>query len=249
MNYSKSSASLPNKRKLVDVEEPFQDTPHETPTQVDNYYGEYDEGSDSEPEKEGNEHNTEPFEEDDEQSSEDDEDNDDDEEYLRDPRKAAVTGRAATGKRKKAPRSVAFSNRKTKFIELIDSESEEKEIGEEEEEEENQLPAKTLSSSSSKEIYTFQFREEKFNNSIEDKGGYLNDLKAMYSSFLKTKQLVHKGNKTQHPFIYNLESLVLLLANEKMVTEDGVLNAKEKPDVIIVNCKLVLETLPVDPFW
>ena len=120
-----------------------------------------------------------------------------------------------------------------------------------EEEEEKMSSSGKGSTSSKKETYSYEFRDEKVNNiNDENKGGFLNDLKVTYSSFLVSKQAVLKGNKSQHFLIQNLESLVLLLAYEKMQTEDGQLNGKEKMDVIILNSMYVLVTLlQNDPHW
>ena len=266
---TKKGSLVASKRKftdLISVDEPFQDTQKEVPTQVDEEENCWDQDYTEDLE----DNNNQSEEEEDEESSEDDVD-EDDEEVNKDlraafPSKVPTSGKLLPSKLKEtatpipvpapAPSRIPPSVPAAKkvLVELDEDSEDAKDddvdvdlVGEEQE-----VPKKNSSSasSSSKENFTFEFQQERFRNIWkEEKGGLANEIKAMYSSFISKREHRKSREYTDHPLVKNLEMLVHLLAYEMMQTQDGQLDAREKADVIIANAKLILETLPMQTKW
>ena len=137
----------------------------------------------------------------------------------------------------KSPKNISGRNQTSKNFDIED---------------EAQLETNRSSNSSGKTAgsYVYKFENEYFNNvPSPEKGGLENDLRLMYESFLSKR----KGHKTrevkEHALIFNLETLVLMLAYDKMFTEENQIPTKEQYQLIQLNIELLMETLPTDPRW
>lgn len=152
--------------------------------------------------------------------------------------------------------------RKSTITEIDLSTSASSEEDEEEEEDDEDLQFALEKDQSTRKLETkkgkriqkdsgaYIFQDETFNNiPSAEKGGFMNDLTYMYEDFIKKRKRSKTREVKEHPLIFNLETIVFMLAYERMYTEDNQLYAKEQAQIIQSNIDLIMETLQENVQW